>query len=85
METGTMKVQLSLTALWLAPALAALAFATVGHPPSFVVHHFNLASISEASASPKNHSTCANGISGQYSKVHGGFVCSTELTPAPKL
>jgi len=85
METGTMKVQLSLTALWLAPALAALAFATVGHPPSFVVRHFNLASIVEANALPENHSTCANGISGQYSKVHGGFVCSTDLTPAPKL
>jgi hypothetical protein len=33
-----MKVQLSLTALWLAPALAALAFATVGHhPPSWSI------------------------------------------------
>ena len=79
------KCQLSFTTMGLVLAIPVLAFATVGHPPSFVVHHFNLASIAEASASPKNHSTCANGISGQYSKVHGGFVCSTELTPAPKL
>ena len=79
------KCQLSFTTMGLVLAITALALATVGHPPSFVVHHFNLASIAEASASPKNHSTCANGISGQYSKVHGGFVCSTELTPAPEL
>jgi hypothetical protein len=77
------KCQLSFTTMGLALAITALAFATVGHPLSFAVHHFNLASIAEASAYPKNHSTCANGISGQYSKVHGGFVCSTELTPAP--
>jgi len=76
-----MKVQLSLTALWLAPALAALAFATVGHPLSFAVHHFNLASIAEASAYPKNHSTCGNGISGQYSKVHGGLFNRTYTRP----
>jgi len=75
--------QLSFTTMGLALAITALAFATVGHPLSFAVHHFNLASIAEASAYPKNHSTCGNGISGQYSKVHGGFVCSTELTPAP--
>ncbi len=77
------KCQLSFTTMGLALAITALAFATVGHPLSFAVHHFNLASIAEASAYPKNHSTCGNGISGQYSKVHSGFVCSTELTPAP--
>ncbi len=77
------KCQLSFTTMGLALAITALAFATVGHPLSFAVHHFNLASIAEASAYPKNYSTCGNGISGQYSKVHGGFVCSTELTPAP--
>jgi len=79
------KCQLSFTTMGLVLAITALAFATVGHPLSFVVHHFNLASIAEASAYPKNHSTCGNGISGQYSNVHGDFVCSTELTPAPKL
>jgi len=52
------KCQLSFTTMGLVLAIAALAFATVGHPPSFVVHHFNLASIAEASAYPKNHSTC---------------------------
>ncbi|MGA9487592.1 MAG: hypothetical protein WBV25_11050, partial [Methylocella sp.] len=77
------KCQLSFTTIWLALAITTLAFATVGHPLSFAVHHFNLASIAEASVYPKNHSACGNGVSGQYSKIHGGFVCSTELTPAP--
>ena len=79
-----MNHQLSLTALWLAPALAALAIATVGRPPSFVSHQFNLASNAEASASPENHSSCGNGITGQYSNVHHGWVCSTELKPVPE-
>jgi hypothetical protein len=30
-------------------------------------------------------SYCGNGIKGQYSNVHSGWVCSTELTPDPKL
>ena len=73
-----MNYQLSLTALWLASALAVLAVATVGRPPSFVSHQFNLASNAEASAS------CDNGIKGQYSNVHHGWVCSTELKPVPE-
>ena len=79
-----MKVQLSLTALWLAPALAALAFATFGHTPSFVVHRFSLAYLAEESASPKNPQDCGSGIEGKYSNVHHGWVCSPELTPTPK-
>ena len=80
-----MKAQLSLTALWLAPALAVLAFATVDHLPSFAVPRSNLARIAEASDSPNNHSSCGIGIKGQYSNVHHAWVCSTELTPVPKL
>jgi hypothetical protein len=83
METGTMKVQLSFTALWLTPALALLALATAGHAPSFVLHDTVLAGIAEAIASPKEYSDCGTGIKGQYSSVHGGWVCSTELTAAP--
>ena len=73
-----MKAQLSLTALWLAPALAVLAFATVDHLPSFAVPRSNLARIAEASDS------CGIGVKGQYSNVHHAWVCSTELTPVPE-
>jgi hypothetical protein len=83
METGTMKDQLSFTALWLAPALAILALTTAGHTPSVVLHDIGLAIIAEASVSPKDYSNCGAGIKGQYSNVHGGWVCSTELTADP--
>ena len=73
-----MKAQLSLTPLWLAPALAVLAYATVDYLSSFVVHQSNLARIAEASDSTNKDSSCGIGIKGQYSNVHHGWVCSTE-------
>lgn len=68
-----MKDQLSLTVLWIAPALVVLAFATAGHPPSFLIHQSNLSGIAEANASPKNETTCGDMITGQYSNLHHGW------------
>lgn len=78
-----MKDQLSLTALWLAPALALLAFATAGRPTSLVSPPLSLVSSAEVNAPPNYQNPCGNGIKGQYSKLHHGWVCSTELAPSP--
>jgi hypothetical protein len=79
-----MKAQLSHTALWLAPALAVAALATVGHPPSFISQQASLVRLAEAIVSPANQSSCGYGVIGQYSNLHHNWVCSAELTPGQK-
>jgi hypothetical protein len=80
-----MKGHISLTALWLAPPITLLAAATLGHPPSFVSNRYKLIEVAEVIMPWPVYSDCGNGIKGQYSAIHGGSVCSTELelTPTP--
>jgi hypothetical protein len=78
-----MKSQLSFTTIGLVPPIVLLAFATVGHLPSFLSRETVRANVAAVSNAPANHIFCDSGVKGQYSMVHRGWVCSTELMPAP--
>lgn len=65
-----MKLLLPLNTLWLAPALAIFALVLASHPSAFIVRETGFAG-----------NACGPGIPGQFSAVHGDWVCSSELTP----
>ena len=79
-----MKSQLSFTTIGLIPSLALLAIATVGHAPPFLSQETVQVSVAAPNDSPARHSFCESGAKAQYSNVHRGWVCSTELAPVPK-
>ena len=77
-----MKSQLSITTLGLLPVIAFLAVATIGQP--FSVHSLKTVQIAFAGTSDAPAAMpCPDGVPGRYSKLHHGWVCSTELAPLP--
>jgi hypothetical protein len=83
METDMMKVQLSFSVMGFVLATAALGFTAVRQLPSLPFREISLPSLSWATSSDPRHIYCENGGARQFSNVHHGWVCSTELRPTP--
>ncbi len=78
-----MKSQLTIAVAGIAFAVAAFGFATAGRLSSFPAAEAGSASLRLAglNGSLANQIYCHDGETRQYSKLHRGWVCLTELGP----
>jgi hypothetical protein len=84
METTMIKAQMmksecSFSLAGLVLAIVVLGFTAVSRPPSLPFRETVLVRIAEATSPASNRYFCENGRNGQYSEVHQGWVCATEL------
>jgi hypothetical protein len=76
-----MKTQLSFTFAGCVLAILALGFTAVSQLSAVPFREIVQVRIAEAAGIPSNRYYCCAGKNGQYSAVHGAWVCPTELLP----
>jgi hypothetical protein len=80
-KTNMMKGQLSLSTMGLILAAAALSFYAVRHLPAYLFREAAPVALTEPLPAQQNRIYCETGPRKQYSNVHHGWVCPTQLTP----
>jgi hypothetical protein len=76
-----LKGQLSFSTMGLALIAAVLGVYAASHPPRYPSIATASATLRWDAPAQPNPIYCERGLGGQYSNVHHGWVCSTELAP----